>query len=242
MAGGGALDWLVRRPIAHRGLHDGNVTLAENSLAAARAAVAAGYAIECDVQLSADGTPFIFHDGALKRLTGADGAFRETSDAVLRGLSLTAGAASIPTVEEFLAVVGGAVPVVMELKGLSPDQDEGYVERLRAPLAAYRGELALMSFDPWLIDQLLAAGLSCPVGLTAEGMRPEHLHLHREIFERGCDFVSYNVHHLRNEFVAWVREQQRAPVISWTVRNHDEAAHSAMHADQITFEGFAPQH
>lgn len=242
MSGSRGIEWLVRRPIAHRGLHDGNVTLAENSLAAAKAAVAAGYAIECDVQLSADGTPFIFHDGALKRLTGIDGAFRETDDATLRGLALTAGAEPIPTVEEFLAVVDGAVPVVMELKGLSSEEDEGYVERLRPPLSAYRGELALMSFDPWLIDQLLAAALPYPVGLTAEGMRPERLHLHREVFERGCDFVSYNVHHLRNDFIGWVRNERRAPVISWTVRNQDEAARSAMHADQITFEGFAPQH
>lgn len=241
MPRGGQLEWLVRRPIAHRGLHDGNRSIAENSAPAAKAAIAAGYAIECDVQLSADGTPFIFHDDTLDRLTGSTGAFRETSDATLHGLALTAGGSELPTVEDFLALVDGAAPVVMELKGLSATADVGYVERLGAALSSYNGELALMSFAPWLIDQLLGAALPHPVGLTAEGTDPEVLGQHRDIFERGCDFVSYNVHHLPNGFVDWVREERGAPVITWTVRTPDEAALSAVYADQITFEGFAPQ-
>ncbi|MEH6720949.1 MAG: glycerophosphodiester phosphodiesterase family protein [Aurantimonas endophytica] len=239
---GGGLEWLVRRPIAHRGLHDGNRSIAENSLPAARAAIAAGYAIECDVQLSADGTPYIFHDDTLDRLTGRAGAFRETDDTTLGGLALIAGGAAIPPVADFLALVDGAVPVVMELKGISAEADAGYIERLRPALSGYLGELALMSFDPWLIDQLLEAGLSYPVGLTAEGTEPEALRRHQEVVERGCDFVSYNVHHLPNEFVQWVRSERGAPVITWTVRSPADAAQSARYADQITFEGFAPQH
>lgn len=238
---GMGLDWLVRRPIAHRGLHDGNRSVAENSIKAARAAIAAGYAIECDVQLSADGTPYIYHDDTLDRLTGRTGAFRETADDTLGELALIAGGA-IPTVADFLALVDGAVPVVMELKGISAEADSGYVARLGAALAGYGGELALMSFSPWLIDQLLEAALPHPVGLTAEGIEPDVLARHREVFARGCDFVSYNVHHLPNGFIEWVRQEQGAPVISWTVRSPDDAAHSARHADQITFEGFAPQH
>lgn len=238
---GGGLDWLIRRPIAHRGLHDGNHLVAENSLPAARAAIAAGYAIECDVQLSADGTPYIFHDDTLDRLTGRADAFRETDDAALSGLALVAGGATIPTVADFLALVNGAVPIVMELKGISAETDAGYVERLRPALSGYSSELALMSFDAWLIDQLLEAGLPHPVGLTAEGTKLEALRRHREIFGRGCDFVSYNVHHLPNAFVGWVRERG-APVMTWTVRTPDDEAQSRRHADQITFEGFAPQH
>ena len=44
----------LRRPIAHRGLHGPGVP--ENSMAAFRAAIAAGYGIECDIQRAADGT------------------------------------------------------------------------------------------------------------------------------------------------------------------------------------------
>ena len=50
-----APDWLTARPIAHRGLHDRSRGIIENSRSAFEAAVAQGYGIECDVQLSSDG-------------------------------------------------------------------------------------------------------------------------------------------------------------------------------------------
>ena len=61
------------RPIAHRGLHDRNKGVIENSRSAFAAAIERGYAIECDVQLSSDGVPFIFHDDDFDRLTEAPG-------------------------------------------------------------------------------------------------------------------------------------------------------------------------
>ncbi len=246
MAYDGSLDWMINQPIAHRGLHDGNRNVPENSLAAAAAAIVGGYAIECDVQLSADGTPHIFHDDTLERLTGRDNAFRDLDDAEIETLRLVGTAETIPTAAAFLEAIGGRVPIVMELKGLGPDHDAGYVDRLAPILRAYAGQLALMSFDNWLIDQMLGANLARPVGLTAEGTTKKQLAEHRIVFERGCDFVSYNVHHLPNAFTDWMRRDRTAvraaPVISWTVRTPDDVARSAAHCDQMTFEGFAPQH
>ena len=65
--------WLEERPVAHRGYHDLNKTRWENTLSAFAAADRKDYAIECDVHLSADGVPVVFHDHELKRLTGQDG-------------------------------------------------------------------------------------------------------------------------------------------------------------------------
>ena len=67
------LDWLTARPIAHRGLHDKTVGCEENSLAAFAAATTQGFAIECDLQLSADGEAMVFHDDTLDRLTAETG-------------------------------------------------------------------------------------------------------------------------------------------------------------------------
>lgn len=236
----GSLDWLVNRPIAHRGLHDGNVAVMENSLPAALAAVDGGFAIECDVHLSEDRVPVIFHDATLDRLTGTAGRVNETTLEALGRLTLGRSEAAIPTVEEFLQAIGGEVPVVMELKGTSPEADVDFMDRLMPVISGYKGPLALMSFDAWLIDQALAAA-AFPVGLTAEGLRPELLAEHRAVFERGCSFVSYSVHHLPNPFVEWVRAEAGAPVITWTVRTPDEVAATVRHADQMTFEGFLPQ-
>ncbi len=74
-------------PIAHRGLWtpDG---APENSLAAFQAACAAGYGIELDVQLTADGEAMVFHDDNLERMTGAEARLRDRTAADLRELRL----------------------------------------------------------------------------------------------------------------------------------------------------------
>ena len=238
----GPFRWLVERPIAHRGLHDGNRAIPENSIPAALAAIAAGYAIECDLQMSADGTPHVFHDATANRMTGRHAAVAALSDSDLAGLTLGRTTSGIPTLEKFLAVVHGQVPLVVELKGAEKTRDPDYFRRVKPLIDAYPGHLALMSFDEWLIDQMLAdRPADRPIGLTADGRRAGLLSAHREIFSRGCDFVSYDVHDLPNAFVDYVRGERQAPAISWTVRNEAEHAVSRLHADQITFEDFAPQ-
>ena len=67
------ISWLTARPIAHRGFHDLNDKRWENTLSAFSAAIERGYAIECDVHLSADGVPIVIHDDDLRRLTGTEG-------------------------------------------------------------------------------------------------------------------------------------------------------------------------
>ena len=59
------LAWLTERPIAHRGYHDMNNRVWENTLSAFARAGEHGYAIECDVHLSSDGVPVVFHDDTL---------------------------------------------------------------------------------------------------------------------------------------------------------------------------------
>jgi glycerophosphoryl diester phosphodiesterase len=236
----GPLGWLIRRPIAHRGLHDGNVAVIENTIAAAAAAIAGDYAIECDVCLTRDGVPVVFHDPTVERLTAESGRVAAWSAEDLAKVTLGHTDQTIPTVAEFLAFVDGRVPVIMEMKGTSLEEDAGYFDALWPVISGYRGPLALMSFDVWLIEQALA-GCELPVGLTAEGLRPELLAAHRATIERGCRFVSYSVHHLPNPFVDWMRSERRAPVISWTVRTPEDIATTQAHADQMTFEGFVPQ-
>ena len=58
---------------AHRGLFDNKTNAPENSLAAFKKAVAAGYGMEFDVQLSKDDIPVVFHDATLKRMCGVGG-------------------------------------------------------------------------------------------------------------------------------------------------------------------------
>ena len=78
----------LRAPIAHRGLHDADQGVPENSRAAFKAAIAGGYGIELDLQMSSDGTAMVFHDYDLSRLTGADGKLRDRTATELSRIQL----------------------------------------------------------------------------------------------------------------------------------------------------------
>ena len=109
---------LFERPIAHRGLHDRNRGVIENSRSAFAAAVERGYAIECDVQLSSDGVPFIFHDDDFDRLTDATGRSDARPIVEVTKLTLKGSATGDvpPLFAEFLAQVGGRTQLQIELK------------------------------------------------------------------------------------------------------------------------------
>jgi len=186
--------WLTERPIAHRGLHNAASGVIENTLQAAEAAVAGGFAIECDIQMSADGEAFVFHDDTLDRLTDASGPFIGKSAEAIRRARLSAAGASvdavadrvsrdrrsrlqserIPTFDEFLALVAGRTPIICELKSRF-DGDWRIADRAAALASAYEGPLALKSFDPDLVaylrlrsPRLGASERSCPIGVVAQ--------------------------------------------------------------------------
>ena len=146
----------------------------------------------------------------------------------------------IPTLKKMLELVKGRVPLVIELKGISAEADDGYAESVLEVLEGYEGKVALMSFDHHLLKALKEADCPYPVGLTAEGIRTEQFAAHNDAMSLGLDFVSYCVAHLPNDFVADTRKSG-TPVITWTVRDEIMRAQTYKYADQRTFEGFDPR-
>lgn len=233
------LSWLTARPIAHRGYHDLNRSRWENTLSAFDAAVERNFAIECDVHLSADGVPVVFHDDDLVRLAGRDGYVWQRTAAEMGALRIGGTADHAPTLAAMLDRVAGRVPLVVELKG-TPGHDGGLVAKVAELLRAYPGRAAIMSFDHWLVRQFPTEASGIPAGLTAYGHRQSDIEAHFSMLGNGISFVSYGVFDLPNPFVRFVRERLAMPVISWTVRKPAEVARSIAEADQMTFEGFDP--
>jgi glycerophosphoryl diester phosphodiesterase len=241
-----SFDWLVARPIAHRGWHGADRP--ENSLAAATAARDAGFAVECDVQLSADGEAVVFHDERLERLTGAEGRVADAPLARLRALRLAGGPERIPTLGELLARLDGKVPLICEIKS-GFDGDMRLADRAVAVAADYPGALAFKSFDPEVIAHLRAAGCPRPLGIVAEAhyggsyfaaMSPEakrdavaFLHVGRT----RPDFLSFRVNDLPHPTPTLTRAYGGKPVMVWTVRTPAHWALVRRYADQAVFEG-----
>ncbi|MGY5777056.1 glycerophosphodiester phosphodiesterase [Rhizobium sp. LEGMi135b] len=233
------LAWLTERPVAHRGYHDMNGQVWENTLSAFSRAIEAGFAIECDLHYASDGVPIVFHDDDLQRVCNLPGEVRERTSAELGLLSIGGTKDKIPTLKQLLRLCGGKVPLVLELKGREGD-DEGFAESVLEVLEGYKGHVALMSFDHWLLKDLKALDAHYPVGLTAEGNKPETFFQHDEAMHLGLDFISYFYGHLPNPFVT-AQRQRGIPVITWTVRDEAARKHTFANADQMTFEGFDPR-
>lgn len=246
--------WLTATPIAHRGLHDAAHGLIENTLPAAEAAVQRGFAIECDVQLSADGAVVVFHDDTLERLTGASGPVGRRDLAALRLLSLRGTDARIPTLRELLDLIDDRVPLLIELKSLwRRDGGKALVEAVASEMKSYRGRAALMSFDPDIVELLHAALPDRPAGITADrALRAEDYHGQSAITRFGLrhllhaprtrpDFVAYDVSALPMPATLVMMRLLHRPVLTWTVRTEKELFRARAFADQIIFEGFVPE-
>ena len=243
--------WLVARPIAHRGLHDKAAGRIENSLSAARAAVSAHYAIECDVQRVADGEAMVFHDATLDRLTGRPGALADLDRAAAGALGLTGSADRIPSLPELFGLVAGRVPIVCEIKSAF-DGDMRLADRVHELAQAYAGPLAIKSFDPAVVAHLRRRRTGRPLGIVSEGCfdtaewaalpaatrraMAELIH----IGETRPDFLSFHVGDLPHAVPMLCRDGLGLPVMVWTVRTVEQRQMAARWADQMVFEGFAP--
>lgn len=243
---------LLSLPIAHRALHDRAARRPENSPAAVRAAVAAGYAIEIDLQLSADGVPMVFHDERLDRLTAETGWLRDRSAAALSQIRLTDAEDGIPTLAEVLAMVGGKVPLLIELKDqtLTPGGRIGPLEEATARvLAGYDGAVAVMSFNPDSVAEMARLCPDLPRGITTgaydyEGYAPlppalcDRL---REIpdYDRvGASFISHEAADLTRDRVAALKAAGAA-ILCWTITSPEAEAKARQIAQNITFEDYA---
>jgi glycerophosphoryl diester phosphodiesterase len=248
------LDPLFLGPaIAHRGLHDRAAGRIENSRAAIRAAVEGGYGVELDVQLSADNEAMVFHDATLDRLTGETGRLRERTAADLVRIPLTDGGETIPTLAEILALVAGRAALLIEVKdqgGALDARGVGPLERrVGALLADYRGPVAVMSFSPASVAALRESAPRTPRGITAceadvydeEDLSPERraaLAALSDFEAVEADFTSYHWRALPTAQTARLRELGK-PVLSWTLRSAEDDAAARLHADNVTFEGYA---
>jgi glycerophosphoryl diester phosphodiesterase len=242
------------RAVAHRGLHDRAAGRIENSASAVAAAARAGWAVEIDVQLSADGRAVVFHDDRLDRLTAETGRVRDRTASELGRLALTDGRGdAIAALEAVAALVAGRVPLVVEVKDQGGALSEAGVGPLEAAVAAalagYAGPVAVMSFNPASMAAMARLAPALPRGLVAcaadaydEPLSPARraaLASLADFDAAGACFASYGWRDLPTPATARLRGAG-APVICWTVRSAADAAAALRHADAITFEGFDP--
>jgi glycerophosphoryl diester phosphodiesterase len=240
-----------RVAFAHRALHDRSAGRPENSISAIKAAIAAGYGIEIDVQPSGDGQVMVFHDETLDRLTIEGGPINARSAAELTRIPLKGARDTIPTLAKVLKLVAGQVPLLIEIK----DQDGamgpgvGPLEQAVAgALEGYTGDVAVMSFNPHSMFHMARHAPDVPRGLTTSAWDPEDWGLPEGLCARLRDIPDFD--HVGACFISheW-RDLERprvqemvatgVPVLCWTIRSPEEEAEARrMGASSVTFEGY----
>lgn len=238
-------------PIAHRAYHDRGQGRPENSRGAILAAIAAGYNIEIDVQLSADGTAMVFHDYELRRLTHGSGRLQALSAQALGAVRLRDCEEGIPTLGEVLSLVAGRVGLLIEIK----DQDGAMgpnVGRLEAEVAraldGYGGPVAVMSFNPNSVAAFHALAPSVAVGLTTSAYSAagwpllpaatrDRLRDIPDFDHVGASFISHEAEDLGRERVADLRARG-VTILCWTIKSATDEANARQIAQNVTFEGY----
>jgi glycerophosphoryl diester phosphodiesterase len=239
--------FITARPIAHRGLHDFSKGVVENTASAFQAAIEKGYAIECDLQLTADGEAVVFHDEHLARLTDASGMVKDLTAAQMKALTIRHSQDRVQTLAELLAQVKGQAPLVVELKS-HWDGDTRLAARAIEVLKDYRGPCCLMSFDPDAIDAVRRLSPGTIRGIVGERAFDSYydslplktqmeLRTFSHVSRTRPDFVSFQFEDLPWAPLTAMRAAGM-PVITWTIRSKDEATTALRKSDQVTFEGF----
>lgn len=241
------------KPIAHRGFHDAAKGVIENSRSAFEAAINRGFAIECDLQLTADGDAVVFHDKDLERLTGQPGTVAQTPTATLCETPLLHSASGDAPLRfsELLEGVSGTVPLLVEIKQQEyPYETRALTLKALAESESYTGPLAFKSFDPLVLNTLYTANFMGPLGIITFDYQTHADHLSgvqkfllRNTLHRPAShftFISCEQSVLTRPMIR-LRRAMGMKVMSWTVRSPQEAAAVREHADQIVFEGFDPE-
>ncbi len=253
---------------AHRGLHDNAGNAPENTLAAFEKAVMAGYGIECDVQLTKDGVPVVFHDFTLARcarypegeipqdaVRNDDGSFGVAGKVIdytfeeLQKFHILNSNEKIPTFEDFLKLVNGKVPLIIELK--IELKDLSVCPKVDELLEGYKGVYCIESFNPlglyWYRKhrpQVMRGQLSDEFhkDKPEEFKGPLYFILTNLFFNflTKPDFIAYNHKYSQNISLRLCRHLFGSVTAAWTIKSQEQLEAANKRFDIIIFDSFIP--
>lgn len=232
--------FLVDKLIAHRGFYDKNTP--ENSLGAFKKAIDNGYAIELDINPLADGTPVVFHDSKMSRMTGKDKYIQNITLEELSDIKLLNSEEKIPTLKEVLKFVNGKTPILIEIK--NQDKVGDLEKRVWELLKDYKGEYAIQSFNPYTLKWFYDNAPKVWRGQLSSYFKGEKMSfVKKSVLKRLAmtkiahqDFVSYDIKYLPNRFT----NKLIIPLLTWTVKTNEQYLKAVQITDNVIFEGFEP--
>ena len=232
---------------AHRGLHNNEAGIPENSLMSFRRAVEAGFGIELDVQLTKDGVPVIFHDTSLERMCGIESRLDEKTYEELQQFTLLNTLEKIPTLAEFLETVSGKIPLIVELK--AEWTDISVCSAAQALLDNYKGVYCIESFNPLVLlwyrkhrKHVVRGQLSTNFKKDGEQANILYLVLTHLLINwiTKPDFIAYNCLYHREIGRRICKKLYRNMAVAWTVKSEKQLDNLKKEFDLFIFDSFVP--
>lgn len=240
-----ARGWLLAQPFAHRGLHDIDLGIPENALSAFARAIEKNIGIELDVRVASDGVAMVFHDARLDYITDGQGELEKMPSFEIAKYHILETDQHIPTLRDALDLIRGQVPVLIEIKSVSPIRRR-VISAVRHALEGYRGRAAVMSFDPevprWFSEQDLPWNYG--LVLTAQSKKQHgwitKLGLGRYAAAKRskAQFFATDIRDLPCRFIHKARKDHFV-TLAWTVKSESDFEAARRNVDNVIFEIFA---
>ncbi|MBQ2729748.1 MAG: glycerophosphodiester phosphodiesterase [Clostridia bacterium] len=234
--------------VAHRGFYN-NKNIPENSIKAFRAAIKNCYAIELDVQLTKDNRLVVFHDATLKRMCGVKRKVSDCTYEELLSCNLLDTYYKIPLFSEVLELVGGKVPLLIEVK--AHEDIVKTVTVLDEHMRTYNGIYAVQSFHPGVCAWYKNNRPEVPRGILSTNYRKNKIKkppllqfaLSNLLFNFWAkpDFIAYNHKYADQLSYKIARELYKFDNAAWTIRSQEELEHSSKVFDIFIFDSFEPR-
>lgn len=231
---------IYNTPIAHRGFH--TPTVDENSLAAFKAAMDAGYGIEIDVHVTSDKQVVVMHDTTTGRTMDKDLVVVENTYEKLSSLKLQLTKEKIPLLSDVFALIDGRVPILIEVKAennYSPHLVESVIREVEK--YTHKETLGLQSFNPYVVRAMREAQNEVPVGQLMSDALPGQSKLVHFLYRTLLvlkiskpHFFSYDVAYIKKRRIQ--RKRKKMPLLAWTIDTEEKYAITKRFADNIIFE------
>ncbi len=239
------LSFITTPPIAHCGLH--NDTIPENSLPAFENAVKHGYAIELDVSPTLDGVAVTHYQTVIKTHKIVELSSLKESELAEQKIINTSH--HIPTLSEVFSLVNGKTPIFIDIKQFK--KKTGLFEgRLLNLIRNYKGQVAVMAFNPYVIKWFKENAPDIPRGLLTTIWKKNMLGCPKSAFVRyalsnnilykkgDADFLSINIDDIPTKLPS---KFDNLPILGWTIDSQQYYEEKKRYVDNIIFENFLPK-
>lgn len=233
---------------AHRGLHNNASHAPENSMAAFAKAVECGYGIELDVQLTKDQIPVVFHDFTLQRVCNQPGKVYDYTYEELQKFTLFESEERIPKFSDFLKLVDGRVPLIIEYK--IEWADPKVCELVDEMLKVYKGAYCVESFNPCALlwyrkhrPEVIRGQLSTNYAKDgAQKGKPLYFALRHLLFNFATkpDFIAYDHRFMNNLSFRLATRLWGALPVAWTIKSEADLAKARGAYRLFIFDSFVP--